>query len=131
MKLKDCRENYYFHTGKVSEISRQLAFAGLALIWIFIGLEIQETLAIPNALIWPGILILVTLALDFLHYLTAAAIWGIYGRAKERAGISQSTEFKAPRHLNWPAIVLFILKATAIIIAYILLIRFLAMQFTG
>ncbi len=35
MKLSDYRETYYEFSGKLSDVSRQLSFAGIALIWLF------------------------------------------------------------------------------------------------
>ena len=37
MKLKDCREAYYNNSGKLSDIVRYLAFAGITLIWSLRG----------------------------------------------------------------------------------------------
>ena len=34
-KIEDYREDFYFFTGKASEVNRQLAIAGIAVIWIF------------------------------------------------------------------------------------------------
>ncbi len=130
MRLEDCREYYYYHSGKASDVARQLGFAGLALIWIF-KLQTQPGLAVPSSLILPAGLIVVTLACDLLQYISGTLAWGIYNRLKEVAGFSQDKEFKAPPQLNWPALVFFWAKLTAIIAAYVLLIRFLAIQFVG
>jgi len=35
MNLQDYRDDFYTYSGKASDISRQLAFAGIAIIWIF------------------------------------------------------------------------------------------------
>ena len=34
MKIHELRSTYYEASGKVSDISRQLAFAGIAVIWV-------------------------------------------------------------------------------------------------
>ena len=34
-KLSEFKEDYYHFTGKLSDINRQIAFAGIALIWVF------------------------------------------------------------------------------------------------
>jgi len=79
MKLDDAREFYYFFTGKTSEIVRQLALAGIAVIWIF---KIGQN-QIPSELLLPLYLIAVTLVLDFLQYFVAATIWGVFSRHQE------------------------------------------------
>jgi len=35
MKLAQARGHYEYFSGKASDISRQLGFAGIALIWVF------------------------------------------------------------------------------------------------
>ena len=124
MNLKDCRDYYYFYSGKTSDIVRQLGFAGIAIIWVFKS-ENQGKLVVPPELIYPGILIVVGLALDLLHYDVATALWGIFNRIKERSGTKEQTEFKAPRAINWPALTLFWSKAIIIAVAYVELLLFL------
>lgn len=79
MRLNEAREFYYFHTGKTSEIVRQLALAGIAVIWIF---KVGQT-QIPPELLLPLYLIAATLVLDFFQYFVAATIWGVFSRHKE------------------------------------------------
>jgi hypothetical protein len=35
MKLQKARDTYYEYSGKLSDITRQLSFAGIAIVWIF------------------------------------------------------------------------------------------------
>lgn len=35
MKLKKIQEQYYLQTTRASDVARQLAFAGIAAIWVF------------------------------------------------------------------------------------------------
>jgi hypothetical protein len=42
MKLQDYRNDFYLFSGKASDISRQLAFAAIAIIWIFKRTELQD-----------------------------------------------------------------------------------------
>jgi hypothetical protein len=124
MKLKDVLDNYYFHTGKTSELVRQLGLAGIAVIWLF-KKDVAGVPKIPGELLLPLLLIVLGLAVDLLHYISAAVIWGIFHRWKEKQ-VGSEDEFDAPRQLNWPAIVFFALKGPAIIAAYVLLLSFLA-----
>jgi hypothetical protein len=125
MKLKDARENYYFHSGKTSELVRQLALAGVAVVWIF-KYEVLGVPRIPAQLMVPLALIVVGLALDLLQYATATLIWGVFQRGKERAGIGEDVEFTVPPQLNWPAIAFFWLKVLSIAAAYYFLLQHLA-----
>jgi len=125
VKLKDVREFYSHHTSKTSEIVRQLGFAGIAVIWVFKS-EVAGRPTIPPELVSAAFLIVLGLGLDLLHYVAGSLVWGIYGRIKElRDDVSSTTEFEAPRQINWPAIILFWSKTVVMIIAYSFIIRFL------
>lgn len=117
MNLQNARDNYYFHTGKVSDIARQLAFAAIAVIWIF-NAGNGTSIALPKELLQPLKLIVACLALDLFQYIFSAIIWGFFHRMKERAGISDSMEFKAHPAINWPALVFFWSKPVVLACAY-------------
>jgi hypothetical protein len=120
MKVKDCRESYYYNSGKASDICRTLGFAGLALIWAFRVTTVKGTI-IPNNLRWSGILLVAGLGFDFLQYVVGTVVWGVYHRFKEQR-TSKDEEFLAPRWINYPANSCFVLKQITIGIAYILLV---------
>ena len=121
MKLKDALANYDYFTSKISEISRQLGFAGIALIWLFKN----EGKGVPEGLRWPTALIVLALALDFFHYFYASAAWGIFHRFKESASdVTADTEFLAPLWLNFPHLIAFWLKLGATAAAYVWLASF-------
>lgn len=125
MKLKDARDNYYFYSGKTSDLVRQLGLAGIAVIWMFKN-EVHGVPKIPEALSLPLILIVLGLAFDLLQYAVATSIWGIFQRQKEVSGIAEDAEFLSPKQFNWPGIVFFVLKVVSIIAAYVYLLRHLA-----
>ena len=126
--VETARDDYYYFTGKASDIVRHLALAGVALIWVFridhsVGIDV-----VPNGLRIPAILIVGCLALDLLQYVWGSAAWGIYSRFKEvriQKGKQKETEFWAPRWINWPTNGLFISKIVAMVWAYVLLGAFL------
>ena len=124
MKLEDCREAYDYFTGTLSSISRQLGFAGLAVIWIF-KTEQSGAYSVPPELILPGVLLVAGLAADFLHYALGSIIWGCYHRYKEINGTIETDEFLAPSPINWPGNFMFFCKSVLIAIAYYLLLVFL------
>ncbi len=67
--LEKFRESYYELSGKASDTARNLAFAGIAIIWIF---RTGEGVAnkIPQAIFWPLGLFAVALALDLFPLLS-------------------------------------------------------------
>ena len=61
---------------KTGDIARQLAFAGLATVWLF-RLEHSDTGLLPLNLVIPAFLLVLTLALDLLEHVSGTLIWSI------------------------------------------------------
>jgi hypothetical protein len=82
-KLSHFREKeYYYFSGKASELCRNLAFAGIAIIWIF---KVDKTgMSIDKKLILPLISFVATLAFDLFQYLWGTIIWGFFVRKQEK-----------------------------------------------
>lgn len=121
MKLAYVRQTYEFHTGKVSELTRQLSFAGLAIIWLFKTGQ-DGAFQLPVGLLAPLLMLISTLALDWLHYAVSAIIWDQFQRAKEAAGVTESEDFDVPSKINWPANFFFFSKQFCVVVAYSLLL---------
>lgn len=51
MKVSDCREHYYTFTASLSAVSRQLSFAGIAVVWIFVQKN-ENHFMIPDGMIF-------------------------------------------------------------------------------
>jgi hypothetical protein len=128
MTLREIRNDYYGYTRQTSEIARYLALAGIGVIWIF-RVQAGDKIALPRELVLPTALLIIGLALDLLQYVVASLIWGIYGRLKEKAGIKNDEEFKAPRQLNWPTIFFFWAKLVPVTLAYYFILAFLCRTF--
>ena len=118
MKLSEAREAYYDYSRTASTIARQLAFAGIAVIWLF-RIDGSSGPALPTAFLTPLVLIVLALAFDLLHYIIGAAIWSRFGRSKE---LTNNQEFDAPGWLNWPTLGLYYAKLTLVMIAYAFLV---------
>lgn len=113
-----------FATGKASEINRNLALAGIAVIWIFkVGEGPRQSL--PAELVPPTLILVCGLAFDLLQYLVTAFAWYFFTRGKERTSIA---EFTAPPGINLPGTILFILKFCATFAAYVYLMVYLISQ---
>ena len=125
MKLAYLRERYSYYSGKASDIVRQLAFAGIALVWLF-KTEVDKQWKIPVELLPAASLVVLTLLLDFLQYVVGSLVWAGYNASKERAGTTQDADFLAPRRINWLTNFFFWTKIVTTIIAYCLILRFLA-----
>jgi len=140
MNLKDANELITNRTAKLGDITRQLAFAGIAVIWIF-KKDVEGLPAIPKSLFAPGILIISSLFLDLLQYGSSSLLWNVYYRIKENefkgrksakrkpdaAKIEEfsKVEFEIPDWFNHVQYFFFWTKVVSIIIAYYFLLKFL------
>jgi len=120
MKWKDAHKYYETNSSKLSNINRQLCFAGIAIIWIFVTKSSapKPELLLPKELLIPLKLFVMSLSFDILQYLSATVIWGLYHRYKE-ASVGRECGFSAPMFFNWPSILFFFAKVFVSIYAYI------------
>lgn len=130
MKLKDSWEAYYDHTRRASDINRQLAFAGIALIWLF-RIETEQGQKIPGILTFSLLMFVYAVTLDLLHYLLAGILWGTFSRYQEKRVVDGEEEFLAPRWINWPGNTFFILKFPLVIAGYYGLAGYLLRRLIG
>ena len=110
MKLSVARDCYYGRSGDASSVARQIAFAGIAVIWVFNRATPERPVGLPEELVHVAFLLVLALALDLLQYVVGSAIWGIFARIHEsrlRHRIKEDPDEDASPYLNWPAIGLF------------------------
>jgi hypothetical protein len=125
MNLSDVQTAYRELSGKASDISRQLALAGIAFVWVFSGGAVSTgaAISIPGDLYRVGLALVVALSLDLLQYTWGAVAWGVFGRQQEKK--LQADElvdnFLAPNWINYPSFVFFALKLISVGVAYLLL----------
>lgn len=68
MRLGQLRQDRDSVTQQLSELVRQLDFAGIAIIWIFRGTSAPHDIALPRILIWSLGLFSLSLVADLLQY---------------------------------------------------------------
>ena len=126
MKLSEYQITYYEFSGKTSDITRQLTFAGLALVWIF-KIKDGTLLVVPKELLLPTITLALTLTLDLLQYISATMVWGIFQWHKERQlnDISEDPELESSPKLKYPQLIFFTLKIVSVIFSYYFLVKYL------
>ncbi|UCE66620.1 MAG: hypothetical protein JSU85_00975 [Candidatus Zixiibacteriota bacterium] len=125
MKLSEYRETYYEFSAKASDIARHLAFAGIAVIWIFRIEEYRKT-TIPDSLIFPLIFFITALALDLVQYIAGTSVWGIFHwyHEKKLDNVLDDPKLDHPIWLKWPIFCPFVLKLISVIVGYILLLKY-------
>jgi hypothetical protein len=124
MLLKGYLETFYTYSGKASDVCRQLAFAAIAIIWIF-KTDAGGKLTVPSNLVLPGILIVLSLALDLTQYCLGALIWYFFYRHHEKLRTPETQEIQHSEWLDRPLHTVFWLKVVCVLIAYSLILRFL------
>jgi hypothetical protein len=123
VNLADALKAYQDRSATASTVARQLAFAGIAIVWVFSGASpINGKLSVPQDLLRVGFFLVIALACDFLQYVWGALAWGVFHRSKEtNLHSSPQTDFLAPAWINYPAIAFFWAKLVMVMLAYVLL----------
>src|SRR5690349_12283782 len=111
MRRADARAAYQDYSASTSEKVRQLAFAAIGVVWV---LKPEGSLAFPRALLWTAAFAVAALTFDVLQSLYGTVAWGVFHRRKERDGLGEDADFKAPRQINWPTNWLFGAKIAAL-----------------
>jgi len=123
MKVKDYKKDYQEFSGKLSDNTRKLAFAGIVIVWIFKQVE-NGFYTIPEALKFVMFMFVISLSLDLLQYIYQTLVWGTFHRYYEKKN-GEEYDVTAPRYFNWPAICFFWAKIITLVIGYIYMLRFL------
>lgn len=129
MQLDEVHDLYDRASAKASDIARQLAFAGIAIVWLFSGATTGATdgLRVPDGLLAAGFVLVLMLSLDFLHAVYRAGAFAAYARYLEWKTAAQDND-GAPAWIHWPSIVLFWGKLIALAVAYVQMGSFLLDQ---
>jgi len=122
MKLTYVRGSFDAFSGKVSDLSRQLALAGIAIIWIF-KIDNKVRFNLPNDLYWPLYFLCLSLLTDLFQYIYGTIAWGIVLR---NCGKDEDDDnLKVSPRINTPTWILFMLKVLLLLISYYYLLKFL------
>lgn len=130
IKYKEIAKEY---TGKTSEITRQLCFAGIAIIWLFKNVDDKQVLInspqpILNFwLILPLISLSIALFLDLFQYFIGGEIWIRFYRMKEKASNNSTNnlDIKDDKNRNLPIYICYYSKIFLMVVAYFFIIGFL------
>ena len=127
MKIKEVRKLVDTFTSKASELSRQLAFAGVAVIWIF--KNSSQNAVIPDDLVLPLFLLVLTLTFDFLQYVFGSIEWSIFSHIQENKYNCEHEDQEvdsSPWWINLAHTICFYLKILTIVVAYVFIVKGLA-----
>ena len=117
--MKDVQDDFYTFSGKASQLTRQLAFAGIAVVWIFNTTTIKNQIKLDYELIEILKQLIICLLFDFAHAFIPSLVYGImnfthrvFKKKKEDDEINYSMLWTMP---EW---ILFTAKIILLLIAY-------------
>lgn len=136
MTLKEIREDYVRYSSNVSELSRNLSYAGIGIIWLFkqsiSNDSVQTTFmnSIPSELRLPLVLFVIALVIDILQYFLQTTIWYFYylknkSKRKQTNGVEDTINLQEPEWLNILPWLFWLGKFLLVIVAYFLIGCFL------
>jgi hypothetical protein len=119
MKTEDLWKQYQSYTRDLTEHSRKLGFAGVAVCWIFRS----SSFTFPPLIYWALAFFVAYFISDIFHYLVGAVLTKFHVE-KEEFRLLQETgsidgDVPKPRWLDWPAYGFFIAKAIFMILAFV------------
>ena len=125
IELKELGEESNYYTEKLSDVNRKLAFAGIAIIWLF---RIEQK--IDSHLILPLILLVLCLGADLMHYLYYSLFCIIsfkWHKLRNRRQDSKSENDKiyVSPLIKFIGMLIFYIKVACSIAAYILIFIYL------
>jgi hypothetical protein len=126
MTLDDLWNDVREFTGKLSDIARQAAYAGLAVIWIFKTGDAGKYHVDPS-LKWAGALFVTALACDMAQYAVAIVLrWRHARREETTKGVDyKGKDLFLPAGINRGPYALFGIKVVVVAIGYAMLLCYL------
>ena len=119
MTLSEIREDYEELSGLLSKFNRQLAFAGIGIVWLFRTTDASNSTSIAPEMLTPVLCFVISFAFDLLQYFWQSYAWYIYYWYKHGKGSHEEDEMNEPEWPNMIAWGFFTIKVCALIAAYI------------
>ena len=127
MKVDGYKKTYERASSKLSDINRNLALAGIGLIWIFTKHNTKSI--IPEELILPAIFLVISLTCDMFQYIYKVVVWAIIFRHREidikKNQWTRDKEFEHSSNLNIPTWFFWGIKILLVLLAYFIILKFL------
>ena len=127
MTLQEAKEELYDASGTLSENVRKLAFAGIAVIWIFkVGEPSATQIALPAALLLALRAFVIALLLDVAQYLWKSTVWWLYYRFKHKRNVADTAQVDPPGVFNFITGVFFYSKVASVAYGYVVVFGFIS-----
>ena len=119
MKQSEIREAYEELSGSLSKYNRQLAFAGIGIVWLF-RITDKRNVSIEPEMLVPIMCFVISFAFDLLQYLWQSLAWYVfYWYNRQYKGLKETDEANEPEWPNVIAWAMFVIKVIALMVAYI------------
>jgi hypothetical protein len=128
MKISEIRADYYEASGKVSDLVRNLDFAGIGVVWIFTVGKDSGGIHFSYFLLFPLLLFVASLGCDLLQYVYKTTLLNLLNRHFWKKYHDNDKEVDFSDRWNWPTEVFFWLKTAFVVAAYGLLVMFILWQ---
>jgi len=129
VKISEVKADYYEASSKVSDIVRQLSFAGIAVVWIFRVGDKAGGMRYTPEMVHPLGLFVISLGLDLFQYTYKTVALGALNYFSHKKHPDDETDIAYPSKLNWVTNILFVGKAGACILAFGFLLHLIYGQF--
>lgn len=124
--LDEWRKEYEDFSIATSNINRSLALGGIAIVWIFRNPDGDGVPILPRPLIFPALLLSLSLFFDLLHYFVGTLIWyRFYLYHEKRSQRKKRKNLSAPPHKRKVISYFFYVKVALMLAAYAFLFRYL------
>jgi hypothetical protein len=123
MKLSKIKEEFYYFSGKTSELARQFALIGYGLIWV-LKPAVQSVANLHPLLLHSIVLLTITLCIDILHYLYGSMTWGAILFYQEKKATSKDPDIEISHAINFLTWCFFVLKVLTLVVAYYYILRY-------
>ncbi len=122
MSLRDIWNQYADYTKAASDSARQLALAGIAVVWLF-KVDAGASVHLDRGPLWAGIAFVLSLACDLLQSVTGTIVFLSLGNLRERGPKSeQNADY--PEHILRPIDLFFWAKIILVLAGYGLLVGY-------
>ena len=126
MILQDAKTAFYEASDTLSENTRKLLFAGIAIVWIFkSGDKTAAGIGFSSSLILPLAAFVVGLVLDMLQYLYKTIVWWLYYNYKHRKKFADEAQIVPPSMINVITFVFFYLKVAVCAWGYFYVLKYI------
>jgi hypothetical protein len=125
MKIATIRDDYHEASAKVSDLVRQLDFAGIGVVWIFTVGKDDVGIGFSFFLLLPLGSFVLSLAFDLVQYVYKSVLLEVLNSHFWAKFHDDEKDVSFSARWNWPTRACFYIKTGLVVIGYVLLLLFI------